>query len=137
VDAIPLSNPDLIDVRSAETPQIPFMPEPERTWCYYFAKAELARQQEDWQKAVALYEQAVALGYEPSDPMEWLVFIEAHAMIGDFTAAQQLSETAMAEDARVRQGVCQVWKRVQDSGPAQSEIQTTAAAALIDFECMP
>lgn len=137
VDAIALSNPDLIDLNSAETPRIPFVPEPERTWCYYFAKAELARQQGDWQKAVALYEQAIALGYEAGNPLEWLVFIEAYAMVGDFTAAQQLSETVLAEDARVRQGLCQVWKRVQDSGPARSENQTTATAPLIDFECMP
>lgn len=136
-DAIPLSNPDLIDVHSTRIPQIPFVPEPAHTWCYYFAKADLARQQEDWQKAVDLYEEAMALGYQPSDPFEWLVFIEAQAMAGNVIVAQQLSDTAIAKEKRVRQGVCQVWNRVQSSGPARSEIQSIADSILIELECAP
>ncbi len=137
VDAIPLSKPGLIDVDSIQTPQIPFVPEPRHTWCYYFTKAELARQQGDWQKAVDLYEEAISLGYEPGDPFERLVFIEAQAMTGNMTVAQQLSEAAIAEDARVRLGVCQVWKRVQVAGPARSELQSAAGSILLDFECAP
>lgn len=137
VDAIPLSNPDLIDVHSTETPQIPFMPEPKHTWCYYFAKAELARQQGDWQNVVNLYDEVTSLGYAPSDPLEWLVFIEAQAMTGNVADAQELTDSAIAEDARVRQGVCQAWKRVQDAGPARSEIQSAAAEVLIELACAP
>ena len=137
VDAIPLSSPGLIDADSMQTPRIPFVPEPRHTWCYYFTKAELARQQGDWQKAVDLYEEAISLGYEPGDPFERLVFIEAQAMTGNMTVAQQLSEAAIAEDARVRLGVCQVWKRVQVAGPARSELQSAAGSILLDFECAP
>ena len=137
VDAIPLSSPGLIDADSMQTPRIPFVPEPRHTWCYYFTKAELARQQGDWQKAVDLYEEAISLGYEPGDPFERLVFIEAQAMTGNMTVAQQLSEAAIAEDARVRLGVCQVWKRVQVAGPARSGLQSAAGSILLDFECAP
>jgi hypothetical protein len=137
VDAIPLSKPGLIDVDSIHTPQIPFVPEPQHTWCYYFTKAELARQQGDWQKAVDLYEEAISLGYEPGDPFEWLVFIEAQAMTGNVKVAQQLSESAIAEDARVRPGVCQVWKRAQVVDPARTDLQSAAASIFLDFECAP
>jgi hypothetical protein len=137
VDAIPLSKSDLIDAYSTQTPQIPFVPEPQHTWCYYFTKAELARQQGDWQKAVDLYEEAISLGYEPGDAFEWLVFIEAQAMTGNVTVAQQLSEAAIAEEVRVRAGVCQVWKRVQVAGPARSDLQSAAGSILLDLECAP
>ena len=137
LDAIPLSNAWLIDVHSVRTPQIPFVPEPAPTWCYYFAKAELARQQGRWQQAVDLYDEAMSLGYGPSDPLEWLVFIEAQAMIGNVNVAQQLSDAAVTEDARVRQGVCQVWKRVQATGPVRSDIQSTVSEILGKFECTP
>jgi hypothetical protein len=137
VDAIPLSKPGLIDVDSIQTPHIPFVTEPQHTWCYYFTKAELARQQGDWQKAVDLYEEAISLEYEPGDAFEWLVFIEAQAMTGNVRVARQLSESAIAEDARVRAGVCQVWKRVQAADSGRSDLQSAAASMFLDFECVP
>lgn len=137
VDAIPLSNPGFIDVNSTQTARLPFMPEPEHTWCYYFTKAELARQQGDWQKVIELYDEATALGYEPGDPMEWLVFIEAQAMTGDFAGAEKLTDTAFDRSPRVRPGVCQVWKRVQAAGPARSDVLSTASAVLSEYECAP
>jgi hypothetical protein len=112
LDAIPLSKPELIDVDSDQTPRIPFLSEAEHTWCYYFTKAELARQAGDWQQIVDLYEEASSFQYEPGDPFEWLVFIEAQAMTGNFDEAQTLSKIALAADERVRNGLCKVWKRV-------------------------
>jgi hypothetical protein len=113
LNAIPLSRPDLIVVDSEQTPKLPFLSEPEHTWCYYFTKAELARQTGDWQKIVDLYDEATSKGYEPGDPFEWLVFIEGQAMTGHTHFAQQLAKTAIDSDPRVVKGVCQVWKRVQ------------------------
>jgi len=43
-------------------PAAVFGDEPVHGWCYYFEKAELARQQGDWQQVAALGEQAFALG---------------------------------------------------------------------------
>jgi hypothetical protein len=137
LDAIPLSNPDLIDVDSTQTPGLPFLTEPEHTWCYYFARAELARQKGNWQQVVDLYDEAMSLDYKPSDAFEWLVFIEAQAMTGDLAGALKLSDRAIAEDARVRRGVCQVWERVQSAGSVRSEIRSSAGANLMKFECLP
>src|SRR5215216_7623467 len=44
VNAIPLSNPLNIILDSDQTVKLPFLSEPKHTWCYYFAKAELAYQ---------------------------------------------------------------------------------------------
>lgn len=137
LDAIPLSNPELIDVDSTHTPKLPFLSEPEHTWCYYFAKAELARQKGDWQEVIELYDEASALGYRAGDQLEWLVFIEAQAMTGNLAEAQELADRAVAEDGRVRRGVCQAWERVQVAGPARGGTLSAVDAILMRFDCPP
>ena len=57
--------------------------EPVHDWCYYYQKAQLARQQRDWQLATQLGDEALKEGYGPNDPMEWLVFLQAFAYTGD------------------------------------------------------
>ena len=125
VDAIPLSDPSRI-ITDPATPATPmFFPEPEHGWCYYYTKAELAQQNNDHQTVMALADEAIALGYNPVDPYEWFVFIEAYAMQGDVQTAEKLSTNALASDARIRKSLCAVWEQVQVNGPEGSadEIQ--------------
>lgn len=135
VDAIPLSNPDLIVADSELTPRLPFLSEPERTWCYYYTKSELARQRNDWDQVNALFAEASSLGYQSADPFEWLVFIEALAMAGDLEAAQKLSREAFETDRRIRSGLCEVWKRVQAGDPRVGELGPQMDQILADFWC--
>ena len=114
--AIPLSDPSRIitNANPAATPM--FFSEPKHEWCYYFTKAELAQQMGDTQKVVSLGNEAISLGYKPTDQNEWLVFIKAYALTGDIQTAEALSTAALAEDARVRRGVCSAWEQVQSKG---------------------
>jgi len=120
--AIPLSDVSRI-IANPATPASAemFFAEPKHDWCYYFAKAELAQQQNDYPKVVALGNEAVALGYQPEDQNEWLVFIEAYALTDDIQTAKKLSISALKEDPRIKRGMCIVWKRVQ----SQSKAATT------------
>jgi hypothetical protein len=133
--AIPLSDPSRIitDANPAATPM--FFSEPKHEWCYYFTKAELAQQMDDTQKVVALGNEAVSLGYKPTDQNEWLVFIKAHALTGDISTAESISTVALAEDVRIRRGICSAWKQVHTQSPAdrKDEIQRI----LLTFECSP
>jgi len=136
VKAIPLSDTDLIITYADETRKLPFLSEPKHTWCYYYTKAELARQKNDWEEVVNLFNESTSLGYkQPADPFEWLVFIEAHAMIGDLETAKELSHVTYRLDQGTRKGLCQVWKRVQADGSARNEIASQAEQILIDFQC--
>ncbi len=120
VNAIPLSDPSRIETNPSE-PAVPmFFAEPRHGWCYYFAKAELAQQQGDYSKAAALGDEAMSLGYQPEDQTEWLVFIQAYAMAGDFKTAEKLSMQMVKENARNRRGVCTVLNQVQAQGHAGS-----------------
>ena len=137
VDAIPLSKPQLILVNSNHTPRLPFLAEPKHTWCYYYAKAELARQKGDWQQINNLFDTSTSLGYSPNDSFEWLVFIESFAKTDNIDIAQKLSDDAMESDGKVRRGLCQVWKRVQAQGPMGNDDIARVSQILQDFKCIP
>ena len=133
VDTIPLSNPALININSGTTAKLPFLSEPDHTWCYYYAKAELARQKGDWLQVNDLIDEALALGHQPEDPFEWLVLIEARVMSGEIEAAEKLSSDVFAQDKGIRDGLCLIWKRIQvDAG---SEAETRVNQVLSDYRC--
>lgn len=131
--AIPLSDPSRIitDANTAATPM--FFPEPKHEWCYYFTKAELAQQMGDIQKVISLGNEAISLGYKPTDQNEWLVFIKAYALTGDIPTAEALSNSALAEDERVRRGVCSTWEQVQSNSQKGSEDEIKRI--LLSFKC--
>jgi len=135
VRAIPLSDQGLIIPDTTTPAQVPFLSEPKHSWCFYYAKAELARQQNDWNQALHLFNEATSLGYKPSDPFEMLVFIEAYARIGDMESAEKLSEQAIKADKGIRKGLCQVWKRVQAADPARGENEPRIGKMLTIFQC--
>lgn len=136
-EAIPLSNPELIRA-GAEPPELPaalFGREPPHGWCYYYAKAELARQLGDWGRVRALGEQARSLGLAPGDALEWLPFIEAYARAGDLGTAGELSRLAYRDDSRPRKGLCYTWKRLGDEAGAGAALQILAGELGAEFEC--
>lgn len=135
VNAIPLSDPSSIILDSDQTVKIPFLLEPEHTWCYYFAKAELAYQQKDWKKVVELIDKAKSLGYEPEDPFEWLTYIEAQALTGNIRAAEKQSNNVFKQEDGIRKGLCEVWKRVQTHGHTGSTDDLRINQILSDFQC--
>jgi len=135
VNAIPLSDPSRIIMDVDQTAKLPFLREPEHTWCYYYAKAELAYQKGDWNQVTDLINEATSLGYEPEDPFEWLTFIEAQALIGNIDDAEKLSTEVFTKDKKIRQGLCQVWKRVQDRRHARSETAARLTEVLSTFQC--
>jgi hypothetical protein len=138
-DAIPLSDPGLIitDAVPAQLPPSIFRREPPRSWCYYYEKAELARQVGDWETIVELGDEARSRGFAPGDALEWLPFIEAYVRSGDVQKARDLSITAFQDDSRPRKGLCYTWKRIQSERPDLEEVQIVAAELREEFVCPP
>jgi hypothetical protein len=135
VDAIPLSDPSRISI-DAHTPMgIPFLNEPKHEWCYYYTKAELARQKNEWHEIMRLMDEAKTSGYEPGDPFEWLPYIEAQALTGNLDAAEKMSAELITLDKRINRGVCQVWKRVQSQVPAESAAESRIRNILFQLAC--
>jgi hypothetical protein len=72
----PFSHPVQVDI-SAVSPQLPkelFGEQRSDNWCTIYQKADLAAQQGDWEVIESLDEEAMAKGYYPRDPFEWLPF---------------------------------------------------------------
>lgn len=106
-----LSQLGRIDVNSDYTPtprKDLFGSEPPHDWCYYYQKAQLARQQRNWQAVATLGDEAIGVGHSPNDPMEWLVFMQAFAYTGD--EHYQATLAAVTADAYSRKEACAVFQ---------------------------
>lgn len=115
--ALPLSTPQtLISKEKANPPAWLFGNEPERNWCYYFEKADLARQYGDWEKVAKLGDQAFAIPYAPADAAEYLPFIEAYARLGRTDDALELAETAAAQTPLLKPMLSALWERLAEEG---------------------
>jgi hypothetical protein len=135
ISAIPLSDPSQIIVDSNHTMGIPFLTEPKHQWCYYYTKAELARQKNDWKEIISLMDEAKASGYKPTDPFEWLPYIEAQVQTGDVNSAEKMSTELLKQEKKLRPGLCRVWKRVQAQVQAGSAAESQVHNILFQFAC--
>jgi len=81
----------LPDEKTKVPPEEIFGQEPEKDWCYFYQKASFARQLRNWEQIVELEGQATESGLRPGDPVEWLPFLEANAMLGDENRVKDLS----------------------------------------------
>ncbi|MGW8251273.1 MAG: hypothetical protein ACWGO1_11575, partial [Anaerolineales bacterium] len=62
---------------------------PEGEWCYYYEKAELARQEGDWQEISRLADEALSGDVKIDSSLELLPFIEGYARTGQVEKARQ------------------------------------------------
>lgn len=122
-EAISLSRPGLITASpggATQALQEILGPEPRHSWCYFFEKAELARQMGDWPQVAAMADQALALNqrlYEVNAP-EFLPFIEGYAHVGRWEEARKLTLESYRLFSRMERGLCDTWERLlQQTAP--------------------
>ncbi len=111
--------------------------EPAHGWCYYYAKADLARQSGDWQKVVALGEEAFALGDYPNDPAERLPFIEGYAQMGNWQRALELSRESGQVTPAFHPVLCRLWERIDRTTPGSPEKELVVSTIQSEFSCNP
>jgi len=130
---LPLSNPSLIltDSPAPSLPESVFGPEPPPAWCYYYARAELARQRGDWPEVARLGDEARGKGFHPAAPVEWLPFIEAYAQTGRLEQAESLSKTAL-QTASLSKGVCAAWIRAAGTQSLREGLGTSSIIETLD-----
>jgi hypothetical protein len=109
-----------------------FGPEPAHTWCYYFEKADLARQQQHWNEILQLEQQATRAGYAPGWGPEYLPFIEAHAERGRWAQALVLSRAAQESISEMEPFLCSTWDRLSKLPSADAAVIDEAREA---FSC--
>jgi len=133
-----LSDLERIKIDSADARPVPtqiFGSEPGHTWCYYFEKADLARQYQDWPEVIALWDQASQNGFAPGNGVEYLPFIDGFAHTGDWQAAEQMTYTAEGLTRVMAPSLCATWQRIErESLPSDGRDQTLKQV-YTDLQC--
>jgi hypothetical protein len=101
-------------------------------WCYYFEKADLARQLEDWQTVLDLEAEALSLGLEPALGAEYVPFIEAHARTAGWSDAFELSKRALEISPGLEITLCNNWVRFEEIEGGSNKV-AAAQRAKFDF----
>jgi hypothetical protein len=105
-------------------------------WCYYFEKADLARQNQDWAQVAALGDQAAQVNDYPNDPLERFPFIEGYAHTNDWEKALTLTRQASAVSPVVMQPmVCKLWERIDRDTPASPQKANSLSKVREELNC--
>lgn len=93
----------------APNPDI-FGEEPERTWCYYFQKMDLARHQADWDTVLGLWEITKAHGYTSTRQFGMFPVVEALLRSGQEQEARVLTADILLKQPAAYEKLCYSWK---------------------------
>ncbi len=134
INAIPLSNPSLIktDAPALTLDKTLFGAEPAHGWCYFYAKAEIARLENNWEGIIKLFNEAQKDGFSASMPVENLPFIEAFAMTGETDKAIKLTERTIRGQEILCPALTTLWGRV-----SQTQGSFADAEAVLESGCKP
>ncbi len=132
--ALPTANLELIQKQSSPgyPPPSIFGGEPDHNWCYYYEKAELARQNSDWQQVYELGKQAVKKDLTPKDTIEWLPFIEARLRLGMVEDARQQTLEIYKTRPDLGGRLCRSWSGTSKDLP---EVKATYSNLQITMNC--
>ena len=120
----------------AEPPMHIFKKQPDtEVWCYYFQKADLARQSGDWEEVAALGDIAFTLDDSPNHATERLPFIEAYARLGRWSRALELTRETYEINHYCQAILCELWSRVAKSITLDTEGQAALSEIRAELSC--
>ena len=109
-----IQDPDQV----AAPPQHIFGDEPEHTWCYYYQKADLARQYQDWAQVVVIGEEAFEQKYYPEELTELYPFVEGYAKTGNWSRALELvNDVKILGKPNLVEHSCKLIKQLYEETP--------------------
>ena len=104
-------------------------------WCWYYERADLARQRRDWAAVAELGDAAFAGSDYPNDPIERFPFIEGYAMQGRWDDAAAQSAAALAVTPVMNDPLCALWARIERNAEASDAAGAAIAAARAGLDC--
>ena len=137
--AVPRSN--LEQVRLEPDPEVQkayeelFGPLEEGNWCYFFQKADLMGQMNNWTEAARLADLAIGLPEDSQGTKELLVFIEAYARTEQWNKAFILSRRAFKEKPMLAGMICGIWERVNPDLATVPAKEQTLLELRNELEC--
>ena len=111
----------------------------EDSWCYYYEKAELARQAEDWQEVSRLGDQALVGEFKVDSSIELVPFIEGYARSSLVEKARQLSLEAQRKKPEGKQLteeiLCSTWSRIGLDASPESALAASTSDVKRELGC--
>jgi hypothetical protein len=108
---------------------------PVQDWCYYYQKADLAYQYEEWDEVIALWESANDSGLQPENGFEYLPFIEAYANRGDWQTAKKMTRTSQKTMQGIDPLLCNIWEKLDGNTTASTEKDDTILSVRENLKC--
>jgi len=87
----------------------------EESWCYYFQKADLARQLGKYDQVATLGDLAVENGLRPREASEWLPFLEGYAWLGKWDRVDLVLKEITQLNPDYQNGVCYTMRRIRNT----------------------
>ena len=112
-------------IAEGDSPNVPvqvFGEEPEQGWCYYYQKADLARQRGEWEGILVLLAEALDKGYYPAEGLEWMPFLQAYAVTGDIEKMHTTNKLIVG-DKVLRLRACTIMTDLIEQETLTSEVQ--------------
>ncbi len=106
-----------------------------KNWCYYFEKADLARQQENWAEIAQLGDIAFDLEDSPNHASERIPFIEGYAHVGRWDRAEELTFEALKINKFMEPMLCEAWERIEATTSPSTERDTILENINTQFSC--
>jgi len=106
-----------------------------QTWCYYFEKADLARQYAQWDEIVRLWDEARSVGERPDNGFEYIPFIEGLGHTGDWEQAKEMTKFAKRITSGLEPSLCSAMDRLAESAPDSQEKNETVNGLKEDLDC--
>lgn len=135
-ESLVLSNNQSIKPYGAIQPDIQIVgKEPEKNWCYFFEKADLAVQFQNWSEIPPLLEKIQRLGLNPRDGREWFPFIEGMAHNDEWNKAFQITEYAFNKTDKSAEMFCALWDRISEKTKSSQAKNRTLQEIINTFNC--
>ncbi len=132
------SDTDLIKQKSvAETglPEGIYGKQNNETWCYYFEKADLARQYGQWDQVVHLLEEAQSKGESAGNGFEYIPFIEGYGHQENWERVKFLTKSANRITSGLEPSLCSAMDRLSLTAPKTQLRDDTIKKLKEDIKC--
>lgn len=114
-----------------------FGPELPHNWCYYYQRADLAREFKQWDDVIQIWKEAQQNNLQARYGPEYLPFIEAFAEKGDWETAGEIILQSFGTTQDMGPLLCRNWERIQQNTPDSPERQSAKELIQTTITCQP
>ena len=105
------------------------------TWCYYFEKADLARQYQQWDEITRLWNESQSNGERADNGLEYIPFIEGFGHLENWEQVNHLTRFAKRITTGLEPSLCSALDRLAATAPPSQQRDDTIKELKDDLEC--